>query len=336
MKLRTDGAGLALLVLTLLGGAGCAFRQSAPRAVRDLDQLASPGEPEPRRVAAGILYLLQSSTALPALDIVSGRPAGELGTLVVHREARDPAERVVARLRIEPSKQSCPSWLEMFFDRAARCAGSRMVEISLRIMRTRTDGLADPFTFLEVFNRPISGLAYNQRAELRVMEWKNSLAELVAQYGDPAGSAIAVCTEVTSLLEGELIVEGALDKEEAVEIVSFFPSLANLAPATALAREVERRRASGLAVAIPVATEVILGAEFRGVGLVQSSTNPLIHFKLGGFQERSWYLHPEEAVVFQEGAKGAAQPVVRPIATPASSNGVSTGGRESSTRISDQ
>jgi hypothetical protein len=95
--------------------------------------------------------------------------------------------------------------------KSIRCINCRWVESesmwlwSGDLIETK---LSNPFQTLEVFNRRLTGLANNEEAELRVLQWRSSIRELLED-----GRKVFLVTEVVSGKDPKLVAVGRSSEE---------------------------------------------------------------------------------------------------------------------------
>jgi hypothetical protein len=266
----------------LLFAFGCSSAATGVKSFADAADAFRQESTSLQRLAVGRVYVVAGRGAQLVLDIWADRAPDQLAGEVRYLRRTGNPERVLAVATIQPPRW-CRSWVGKIIARKDECPLDRQVAIILRANETLVTSLADPFEVLEVFNRPVSGLVYNQRAEARVMQWRASLAELIAQHARDGQATVAMSTEIEVVNSGELVVRGAADLHEATTLLallgdSLFEDYKR--PVGELVRR-QIGEGPGGEFRFELPKETVLRCEFRDISLVDESTHPRVDFRLG-------------------------------------------------------
>jgi len=264
-----------LIVVPALCGCVAARGAAKPQAaaVTELRQHVGPTV----NVDPGRIYVIDAAGARLVVDIWADSGADQ-GTALFRQETeRRDLEQLLAVVTIRAAPPRCRSSLRRLFLTSAQCPADRIVNIVFHVDEIQRTSLGDPFELLEVFNRPVSGLIYNQRAETRIMQWRSALAESISRKGR-ASVAMAITSD--RVRQGEVLVRGARTALEARNLVRWVDGVA---PGDWWTQNPEEGDAWGTGrefrFSIPKGT--FLRAELREISLVDESTFPRVDFRLG-------------------------------------------------------
>jgi hypothetical protein len=212
-------------------------------------------------VSVGGVYLLEPRHLVVVADLLSSRPLNEDGGLVECADGSSGRRMLgVCSMPIATAGYCCVRspicWLE--------------------VDKSQVDRLDDPYDCLQIVNRPITGLAYNRDAEIRVNQWRTSIAAAIDRHLTVKGPRVVLCTSVEKMTKGKFVIDGTNSEDQAYQIQE------TICGPTGLRADWARhvKTATGR-VEIPVAGELVLLAKCRELGLVDDTSTPRIEFKLG-------------------------------------------------------
>ena len=262
---------------------GCAQPFIEPNRAREATPSTLTGADD--KLSVGVLYSWQDRYPYKALDLVSSKIINERFGKIQNRSAEDPRRITIAEPRVgaRPGicgprsrwKDSVPEWL---------CQPRSVVKVELITGPVVLSEFTDPFTFLELLNRPVTGLAYNLEAESRIMQWRTAVASAI---GGSTKDGLSLCIGLEVLRGGAIDITGETTEEESLQ----------------LARDAAAKfgfQLSGGSKIEPVADGVVrfsydftanklIKASFRDVSFVQGSTGPRIDFTLQGARSISLF-----------------------------------------------
>lgn len=245
-----------------------------------------PAPPEPRKIAlyetplqVGVIYRWDSdSSPMTVLDLVTTRTLNErTGSMVRSLDTRT-RPLLHTDLAVGEYKGACaPTASLANLIPKSLCGARSPVRIELSSTKTIRDEMTDPFALLELLNRPMSGLVYNQEAETRVIQWRTAIAGAV---GASSKTALNVCIYQETLVEGLITVNGKVTPSHARALALDLANLhgLRLAPASAAAPTAS----TADAYQFPVSANLQTGIIVREIIFAQASSGPRTDFSLQG------------------------------------------------------
>jgi hypothetical protein len=268
--------GCGLLTSVLLG---CAETQkSDPEISQIVAKVHSLNASSSSSVQPGTICVL-GDPILPTVNLLSNHPLNETSGWFFKKKLPGGSEGLLGILTATHQ-----TWL-----------GKRpiLIRVTLIPNEIQESEIKDPFACLEIVNRPVTGLSYNRDADLRISQWRESIAELFGpgterstHHGD-----VFLCVAKDEIMSGSLIIEGPIDQSAAVEIVSDLARQVHITP--------EMNKATGrvtgetIRFEVPIRGRLVIGVQLRKLELLDASPIPRIDFALGSPYNKSVFI-PED------------------------------------------
>lgn len=228
-------------------------------------------------LSAGTIYVAGARNRFdPLLDFVSLRVVSpQVGGFESNLQVRNPSSLDLGSFLLgEPEGLCDPAREASKFVPRFICNNKSPVTLSIRPLKVVRTQVTDSLTLLEVLNRPLTGLNYNQTAEGRITQWRTALASA----NDNA--KIFLCSSLTTMLEGQLIVRGKLSRDAAKSIAR------TLNRDSVMTMDFDRMTAdvaNGVAeYAIPIVESIQIEAVLTRLTYEESDAYPKLILSIGG------------------------------------------------------
>jgi hypothetical protein len=212
------------------------------------------GTPSP-----GGVYVYHPSGISPVAELIGSRPLNEGGGLLAH-------DKVTGGLRTIPMSR---------YRSRGNCG--LIVGVDLLVDESHRTWLHDPHECLEIVNRPLTGLYYNQNAEIRIQQWRVSIAGSINRQSRDCDGKVVLCTQVERLRKGRLIIENYGNEDEAKSVLD-----ETIGPLSVQAEWSKRAVVGQSRIEVPVVGNLVLAGEFRELQLIDPNSSLSIHFALSG------------------------------------------------------
>ncbi len=211
-------------------------------------------------LTVGSVYLLSESGIDPVVNLLAQVPLNDVSAWREHVSVKSKETRHLSSLVLQTV--AC-GYLYQFYS-----------PVYLETMSTESDQLCDPHDCLEILNRPTTGLYQNRDAEIRIMQWRSSIASAVRQAAGKQGCRLVLCTGLEKAKGCSFVFEEGVQDDVMKNYSSEVVAGTKLSPRSEKAASVDdaKRRVS-------VVGEMVITGHFREISLVESSSFPRIDYK---------------------------------------------------------